>query len=143
MPLMRHRILLINYSFMISCLAGAGGWPARRRACRSRRWRSNQSGKCSQARLTRGTVTSTVRRAAHPSGGARCGAGTSCSAMKYRSLAAGAGAWTARRRACRVLRIDHFSKSQFRHKIVNLLYTKLIVYDKLTILWESRLYKAI
>ena len=39
------------------------------------RWRSNPSGKCSQERLTRGTVTSTMRRAAHPSGCARCGAG--------------------------------------------------------------------
>ena len=28
-----------------------------------RRWRSNPSGKCSQERLTRGTVTSTMRRA--------------------------------------------------------------------------------
>ena len=34
----------------------------------SRRWRSNPSGKCSQERQTRGTVTSTMRRAAHPSG---------------------------------------------------------------------------
>ena len=47
-----------------------------------RRWRSNPSGKCSQERLTRGTVTSTMRRAAHPSG---C-AGAGCSAIKYRSL---------------------------------------------------------
>ena len=31
------------------------------------------SGKYSQERLTRGTVTSTMRRAAHPSGCARCG----------------------------------------------------------------------
>ena len=36
-----------------------------------KRWRSNPSGKCSQQRLTRGTVTSTMRRAAHPSGCAR------------------------------------------------------------------------
>ena len=31
-----------------------------------RRWRSNPSGKCSRQRLTRGTVSSTMRRAAHP-----------------------------------------------------------------------------
>ena len=36
------------------------------------------SGKRSQERLTRGTVTSTMRRAAHPSGCARCGAGAGC-----------------------------------------------------------------
>jgi len=48
-----------------------------------RRWRLNPSGKCSQERrLTRGTVTSTMRRAAHPSGCARCGAGAGCSAIK-------------------------------------------------------------
>ena len=46
----------------------------------------NPSGKCSQERLTRGTVTSTMRRAAHPSGCARCGAGAGCSAIKYQSL---------------------------------------------------------
>ena len=46
----------------------------------------NPSGKCSQERLTRGTVTSTMRRAAHPSGRARCGAGAGCSAIKYQSL---------------------------------------------------------
>jgi len=51
-----------------------------------RRWRSNPSGKCSQDRLTRGTVTSTMRRAAHPSECARCGAGVGCSAIKYQSL---------------------------------------------------------
>ena len=56
---------------------------------RCRRWRSHPSGKCSQERLTRGTVTSTMRRAAHPSGCARSGAGTSCSAAKYQSLFAG------------------------------------------------------
>jgi len=50
-----------------------------------RRWRSNPSGKCSQERLTRGRVTSTMRRAAHPSGCARCGAGDGCSAIKYQS----------------------------------------------------------
>jgi len=44
------------------------------------------SGKCSQERLTRGTVTSTMRRAAHPAGSARCGAGAGCSAIKYQSL---------------------------------------------------------
>jgi len=51
-----------------------------------RRWRSNPSGKCSQERLTRGTVSSTMRRAAHPSGGARCSAGAGCSALKYQYL---------------------------------------------------------
>jgi len=51
-----------------------------------RRWRSNPSGKCSQERLPRGTVTSTMRKAAHPSGCARCGAGAGCSAIKYSSL---------------------------------------------------------
>ena len=40
----------------------------------------------SQERLTRGTVTSTMRRAAHPSGCARCDASAGCSAMKYESL---------------------------------------------------------
>ena len=50
-----------------------------------RRGRSNPSGKCSQERLTRGTETSTMRRAAHPSGRARCGAGAGCSAIKYQS----------------------------------------------------------
>ena len=48
----------------------------------SRRWRSNPSGKCPQERLIRGTVTSTMRRAAHPSGCARCGR----SKMKCKSL---------------------------------------------------------
>jgi len=56
------------------------------RTCR--RWRSNPSGKCSQERLTRGTVTSTIRKAAHPPGCARCGAGAGCSPIKYQSLAA-------------------------------------------------------
>jgi len=51
-----------------------------------RRWRSNPSGKCSQERLARGTVTSTMRKAAYPSGCARCGAGAGCSAMKYQPL---------------------------------------------------------
>ena len=36
--------------------------------------------------LTRGTVSSTMRRAAHPSGCARCEAGAGCSAIKYQSL---------------------------------------------------------
>ena len=57
------------------CMTGAG-----------RRWRSNPPGKCSQERLTRGTVTRTMRRAAHPSGCARCGAGAGCSAINYQSL---------------------------------------------------------
>ena len=52
----------------------------------SRRWRSNPSGKCSQDQPARGAVTSTMRRAVLPSGGARCGAGADCSAMKYQSL---------------------------------------------------------
>ena len=33
-----------------------------------------------------GTVTSTMHRAAHPSGRARCGAGADCSAIKYQPL---------------------------------------------------------
>ena len=52
--------------------------------CRS--WRSNPSRKCSQERLTRGTVISPTRKTAHRSGYARCGAGACCSAMKYQSL---------------------------------------------------------
>ena len=51
-----------------------------------RRWRSNPFGKCSQERPIRGTVASTMRRAAPSSGCARCGAGAGCSAMKYQSL---------------------------------------------------------
>jgi len=47
---------------------------------------SVSSGKCSHERLTRGTVTSTMRRAAHLSVCARCGAGAGCSAIKYQSL---------------------------------------------------------
>ena len=54
--------------------------------CPSGRWRSNPSGKFSQEQLTRGTVTGTMRGAAHPSGCARCGAGAGCSAMKCQSL---------------------------------------------------------
>ena len=57
-----------------------------RRATPRTRWRSNPSDKCSQERLTRGTVTSTIRRAAHPSGCARCGAGAGCTTMKCQSL---------------------------------------------------------
>ena len=49
-------------------------------------WRSNPSRKCSQERLTRGIVTSTMRRAGHPSGCARCGAGADCSASRYQSI---------------------------------------------------------
>jgi hypothetical protein len=52
------------------------------------RWRSNSSGKCSRERLTRGAVTSTMRRTAHPYGCARCGAGAACSATKLQSLPA-------------------------------------------------------
>ena len=50
-----------------------------------RRWSSNRYGKCSQERLRRGTVTSAMRRAAHPSGCARCGAGAGCLAIRYQS----------------------------------------------------------
>ena len=42
------------------------------------------SGPCE--RLARVTVTSTMRRAAHPSGCARCGAGAGCSAIEYEYL---------------------------------------------------------
>ena len=42
-------------------------------------------------RLTRGTVTSTRRSAAHPPRCARCGAGAGCSAIKYQSLVCGEG----------------------------------------------------
>ena len=48
----------------------------------------NPCGKRSQERLTRGTVTSTMRKTAHPPGCARCGAGAGCSAIKYQSLCA-------------------------------------------------------
>ena len=51
-----------------------------------RTWRSNPSGKCSRERLTRGTVISTMRRAAHPSGSARCGADADCLVIRYQSL---------------------------------------------------------
>ena len=37
-------------------------------------------------RLTRDTVTTTMSRAAHPSGRARCGADAGCSAIKHQSL---------------------------------------------------------
>ena len=40
----------------------------------------------SSLRLILGTVTSTMRRASHPSGCARCGAGAGCSAINYQSL---------------------------------------------------------
>ena len=50
-----------------------------------RKWRSHPSGRFSQERLTRGTVTSAMRWAAHPSGCARCGACSCCSAIDYRS----------------------------------------------------------
>ena len=50
------------------------------------RWRSNPSGKCTQERLKQGTVTRKLRRAAHPSECARCGAGAGCSAITYQSL---------------------------------------------------------
>ena len=57
-----------------------------RRIIDCKRWRPNPSGKLSRERLPRGTVTSTMRRAAHPSGYARCSAGAGWSAMKYQSL---------------------------------------------------------
>ena len=41
---------------------------------------------CSPKRLTQGTVTSTMHRAAHPSGCARFGAGAGCSTIRYQSL---------------------------------------------------------
>ena len=69
-----RRTLVYRCTSLIRC------WPS------CKRWRSNPSGKCSQERLARGTVASTMRRAAHPSGSARCGAGAGCSAMKYQSL---------------------------------------------------------
>ena len=43
----------------------------------------------SQEWLTQGTVTSTTRREAHPSGCARCGAGAGFSAIKYQSSSTG------------------------------------------------------
>ena len=46
----------------------------------------NPSQKCSQERLARGTVTSAMCRAAHPSGCARCGAGAGCSSKLYARL---------------------------------------------------------
>jgi hypothetical protein len=46
----------------------------------------NPSEECSQARLTRGTVTSTMRGAAHPSKYARCNAGAGCSTTAYQSF---------------------------------------------------------
>ena len=49
-------------------------------------WWLNPSRKCSQERLTRGTVSSTMRRAAHPSICARCGAGAGFAAITYQSL---------------------------------------------------------
>ena len=47
------------------------------------------NGKLPQKRLTRGTVISTMRMAAHPSGCARCGAGAGYSAIKHESLVKG------------------------------------------------------
>ena len=64
----------------------SGGAKGTRGRNMGRRWRSNPSGKCLQEQLTRGTDTSTMRKAAHLSGCARCGAGSGCSAMTYRSL---------------------------------------------------------
>ena len=59
--------------------------PAEIESIRKRR-RSNPSGKGSQERLTRGTVASTICRAAHPSGCARCVAGAGCSAKENQPL---------------------------------------------------------
>ena len=69
------RIPVSGSFFSFSCLVF--------RDCR--RWRSNPSGKGLQ-RLTRDTVTDTMRKAARPSRCARCGAGAGCSAKKYQSL---------------------------------------------------------
>ena len=55
---------------------------------RCRRWRSKPSGKCSHELLKQSTVTSTTRRAAHPSGRARCCAVAGCWAIKCQSLLA-------------------------------------------------------
>jgi len=52
--------------------------------CRGR-WKSYPSEKCLRVRLTRGTVTGTMRRAAYPSGYARCGAAAGCSTIRYQS----------------------------------------------------------
>jgi len=54
-----------------------GGKLIRHTPCR-RRSRSNQSGKYSQERLTRGRVTSTMRGVTRLFGWARCGAGAAC-----------------------------------------------------------------
>ena len=51
-----------------------------------RRCGSNPPEKCSQEWLTWATVSFTMRRAAHPAGCARCGAGAGCSAIEYPSL---------------------------------------------------------
>ena len=52
--------------------------------------------KIPQERLARSTVTSTMRRAAHPSRCARCGAGAGCSSITHQSLWAGTGVGEAR-----------------------------------------------
>ena len=69
-------------------------------------WRSNPSRKCSQERLTRGTVTSTMSMAAHPSGRARCGAG--CDETCFRSG----------ERACESRAMDHraFERHHFQQR---------------------------
>ena len=66
-----------NISF--KCPPPEGNW-------NRRKWRSHPFGRFSQERLTRGTVTSTMRWAAHPSGCARCGAGAGCSEIRYQSF---------------------------------------------------------
>ena len=62
-------------------------------ACPKHRWCCDciHPKNASQERLTQGTVTSTMRREAHPSGCARCGAGAGCSAVQYQSLSRAPG----------------------------------------------------
>jgi len=75
--------------FRLRSRSGGKGWssvsnPIQGSGFDCRRCRSNPSGKCSQERLIGYTVTSTMRRAAHPSECARCGAGAGCSAITYK-----------------------------------------------------------
>ena len=85
-----HQVIMARRVVLLcSMLRGSQGilrtGPQISRYWRRRRWRSNPSGKCPPKWLTRATVTSTMRRAAHPSGCARCGAGAGCSAIQYQS----------------------------------------------------------
>jgi hypothetical protein len=52
------------------------------------RWTVDEAGSdlFLQERLTRGTVTSTMRMATHSSERARCGAGAGCATINYQSL---------------------------------------------------------